>query len=108
MKPFQSLIEAALLYPMSRVITGTVLFIVATVLLGTASAMAQNTCQKAKADKLAVCLKQAFDDVQTCQGNCEDDPDDRGAYNQCRRVCSGEEQKDRAECFAEDKKVICP
>jgi hypothetical protein len=61
-------------------------------------AHAQNNrtnCEKAKAEKLAVCLGEATDGVRWCQGNCEDDPDDRSAYNECRRFCSNEEQKER-------------
>jgi hypothetical protein len=69
---------------------------------------ARITCQKAKANTLAICLSDAANDVRQCQGNCEGDPDDPGAYNDCRRVCSNEEQKDRAVCFDADKKVVCP
>jgi hypothetical protein len=65
-------------------------------------------CRKAKAEKLAICLSEAANDVRQCQGNCEGDEDDPGAYNECRRVCSNEEQKDRAVCFDADKQVVCP
>lgn len=74
-----------------------------------AQVLAQNdgaACRKAKAEKLAICLSEAARDVRTCQNNCEGDDD--GEVNDCRRQCSAEEQSDRAVCFAEDKKVICP
>jgi|SRR5665213_225538 len=65
-------------------------------------------CQKTKADKLAQCLSEATDGVQTCQSGCKDDPDDPSAYNECRRVCSEVEQEERAKCFEADKQRVCP
>jgi hypothetical protein len=78
-----------------------------TIIALSASANAAS-CVQDKANKLAECLSEATADVNTCQDNCEDDPDDASAYTQCKRVCSAEEQKERGVCFAADKEVICP
>jgi hypothetical protein len=72
------------------------------------SGTADTPCEKAKANQLADCLSQATSDVTDCQNHCEADPDDPSAYNECRRVCSNEEQKDRTGCFDADKKIHCP
>jgi len=88
--------------------------VIATISVGTysnavAQVLCQNdgaACRKAKAEKLALCLSQASNDVRICQNNCEGD--DQGEVNDCRRQCSAEEQNERAVCFEEDKKVICP